>query len=82
VDLPPELFDLENDPDELANRAEEPDQQPVLGLWTQRLNALCDPREVDQRAKSRQNALIDFFGGDAAIRSGQGMGGYTPSPMR
>ncbi len=81
-DLAPELFDLESDPQELVNLAERPDRQALLRHWEARLHELCDPGEVDRRAKSRQNALIDFFGGEDAIRSGQGIGGYTPSPIR
>ncbi len=81
-DLPPQLFDLAADPEELTDLAGQPGQIQRLAQWEDRLRALCDPDEADRRAKRRQRELIDFYGGEAAIRSGQGIGGYTPSPVR
>lgn len=80
-DLAPELFDLDQDPEELENLSGQPARQALCKEWEMRLRSLCDPDEVDQRAKRRQQALIDFYGGDEAIRSGRGIGGYTPSPV-
>ena len=80
-DLPPELFDLEADPEEMDNLAEKPEARERLALWESRLRELLDPQEVDQRAKARQRELVAFFGGEDAIRQGQGIGGYTPSPV-
>lgn len=80
-DHPPELFDLDHDPEELVNLANHPDHQARVAHWAKRLRSFCDPDEVDRRAKQRQRALIDFFGGEDAIRAGQGIGGYTPSPV-
>ena len=77
----PELFDLEQDPEELNNLAGRQDQQARLAMWEARLRALCDPGDVDRRAKQRQLELIAFFGGEQAIRAGKGIGGYTPSPI-
>lgn len=81
-DHPPELFDLHEDPEELVDLAGRPDQQARLALWEARLRALCDPDGVDRRAKRRQQELIDFYGGEEAIRAGKGIGSYTPSPIR
>src|SRR3546814_11253501 len=80
-DHPPELFDLQQDPEELINLADHPDWQEQLALWESRLRTLLNPGEVDQRAKHRQAELIELFGGEEAIRSGQGIGSYTPSPL-
>lgn len=81
-DHPPELFDLEQDPEEMVNIALEPSQRARVAQWEARLRALCDPDEVDRRAKHRQQELIVLFGGDEAIRAGTGIGSYTPSPIR
>lgn len=80
-DHPPELFDLKEDPEELVNLANRPEYAKHLDHWQQRLKAQLDPHEVDLRAKRRQHELVDFYGGEDAIRTGAGMGGYTPSPI-
>jgi choline-sulfatase len=81
VDLPPQLFDLVADPQEMTNLAEYPEYHSQVVLWESRLRALCDPEAVDRRAKQRQRELIDLFGGEETIRAGKGIGGYTPSPI-
>lgn len=42
--------------------------------------SLCDPIEIDRRAKARQAELIELFGGEQAIRNGDATGGHTPVP--
>ncbi len=81
-DHPPQLFDLDADPQEMNDLAGLPDHQQRLSQWERRLRALCDPDQADRKAKQRQRELIEFYGGDANIRGGQGIGGYTPSPVR
>lgn len=81
-DHPAELFDLVDDPEELINLAGRPDQAARLAMWEAYLRALCSPDDVDRRAKHRQQELIDYFGGEEAIRSSKGIGGYTPSPSK
>lgn len=75
-DHPPQLFDLDEDPGELRDIAAQAPQQ--VRAWRERLAAVCDPDEVDRRAKARQAELVQRFGGEAAIRAGAGIGGYTP----
>lgn len=77
----PELFDLEQDRQEMMNLALRPESRDRVALWEARLRTMCDPDEVDRRAKRRQQELIDFYGGEEAIRTGIGIGGYTPSPI-
>lgn len=81
-DHPPELFDLASDPEELVNVAQDPAYAEQLRHWDACLRQLLDPAEIDRRAKSRQQELITFYGGEEAIRNGQGIGGYTPSPIK
>jgi len=80
-DHPPELFDLQQDPEEMVNLATNPEYRAQVDHWQRRLRDLLDPASVDRRAKDRQRELIELFGGEEAIRSGKGIGGYTPSPL-
>jgi len=79
----PELFDLEADPDELLNRAADPDCAQILADLRQRLRAVCDPEAVDRQAHADQAALIAAFGGlDKAVRdTGSIATGGTPPPQ-
>lgn len=81
-DHPPQLFDLDQDADELHDIAPDPASAPQVAQWEQRLQTFCDPTAIDQKAKQRQAELIALYGGEAAIRAGQGIGGYTPSPLK
>lgn len=80
LDHPPELFDLQNDPEEQVNLAESPEHAELLMRWREYLYAELNPEVVDAAAKARQRELIEFYGGEDAIRSGAGIGGYTPAP--
>jgi choline-sulfatase len=79
IGYPPQLFDLEKDPEELIDQADNPDYAGVLKDCRQRLYAICDPDEVDRRAKARQAELLAKNGGrDAVIARGDL--GFTPAP--
>jgi choline-sulfatase len=76
---PPQLFDLEKDPEELIDQAANPEFAGVLEDCRQRLYAICDPDEIDRRAKARQAELLARNGGrDAVIARGDL--GFTPAP--
>lgn len=79
-DHPPELFDLQADPGELVNLASDPAHLELANQWHSKLLGFCDPVDVNARALRRQKELIEYYGGDQAIRSGQPIGGYTPAP--
>jgi choline-sulfatase len=75
----PQLFDLEHDPEELNDLAPDPQYAAVVADCRERLYAICDPAEVDARAKKRQAELLAQHGGrEAVIRRGDL--GFTPPP--
>jgi choline-sulfatase len=76
---PPELFDLEKDPEELVNLAPEPKYADKLAECDRALRAICDPDEVERRAKERQAEIIARHGGRDAIVE-RGDFGNTPAP--
>jgi choline-sulfatase len=79
VAYPPQLFDLEADPEELADLAEKPKFAQVVATCRERLHKICDPTEVDARAKRRQAELLEENGGrDVVIKRGDL--GFTPPP--
>ncbi|MCY4333579.1 MAG: sulfatase-like hydrolase/transferase [Litoreibacter sp.] len=79
VGYPDELFDLETDPEELKNRADDPAYEAVLQNLHYELRKICDPEKVDALAFEDQAALIERMGGrDAALKLGAA--GATPPP--
>jgi len=79
VGYPCELFDLQDDPQELHDLAASPRHQAVREAFAQRLHAVVDPRQVDRMAKADQNALVAAHGGRAAALQ-LGKIGATPVP--
>ncbi len=76
---PPQLFDLENDPEELRDVASDPVYAGALDAMRARLRSMLDPDEVDAQAKRRQGELLARYGGrDAALSRGDL--GFTPAP--
>ncbi len=75
----PQLFDLDNDPEELTDLAGEPRHAATLAEGLRLLRLALDPEEVDARAKRRQRELLASFGGrEAALARGDL--GFTPAP--
>lgn len=79
VGYPAQLFNLANDPEELADISQQPDMQELMASFAQALNNICDPEEVDSRAKRQQKALVDANGGREAVVAKGGFGA-TPAP--
>ena len=75
----PQLFDLEKDPDETQDLAEDPRQAKVLEQCRTALYGICDPQEVDRRARKRQAELLALNGGREAVIQ-RGDFGFTPAP--
>lgn len=79
IDYPPQLFDLDADPEELIDLGGHPGYEAVLEECRARLARICDPVEVDSRAKARQAEMLARNGGrDAVIARGDL--GFTPAP--
>ncbi len=79
VGFEPELFDLIEDPEETRNLATDPQYKGLLETFETSLREICDPEEIDRKAKEDQDALIERFGGPEKARS-VGTPGATPVP--
>jgi choline-sulfatase len=75
----PQLFDLENDPEELKDLGTDPKYEKTKKECHERLRGMLDPEEVDRRAKRRQAEIVAAHGGrEAVIR--RGSFAYSPPP--
>ncbi|MCJ8311244.1 MAG: sulfatase-like hydrolase/transferase, partial [Rhizobiaceae bacterium] len=78
VDMPNQLFDLANDPNEendlLAGGKTHPKEAELVAL----LKEIVDPEQTDQRAKSDQRARIEELGGVEAVANA---GVFSVSPI-
>jgi choline-sulfatase len=71
VGFPPELFDLENDPEELRDLAGNPAYTSELARLEEELQELIDTKAVDAAAFADQEALIERYGGrEKALKLG------------
>ncbi len=78
--MPPQLFDLADDPHELCDRMERAPDAEARELASEleaELRNICDPDEVDARAKSDQRKRVEDFGGNDSVRA---MGSFTRTP--
>ena len=74
-----ELFNLDEDPEELRNLAADPAYAAQLAQLQAALHAICDPTQTDAQAFVDQAALIKHHGGrEAALKLGAP--GATPPP--
>jgi choline-sulfatase len=80
VAAPPELFDLETDPDELCDLGLDPGREGVRRSCKDELLRLLDAEAVDARARADQKRRLDAGGGIERIRSGGPKIVYTPPP--
>jgi choline-sulfatase len=80
VGFAPELFDMQTDPGETRDLAADPARAGTIAELHAELLAICEPEDVDARAKADQAALIERHGGrEAAL--GLGNTGATPTPL-
>jgi len=79
IGFPPELFDLDSDPEETTDLAADPAHAATLAMMEAELRKICDPEATDAMAFADQARLIARHGGrDAALKLGAP--GATPPP--
>ncbi len=78
VKYPPQLFDLELDPEEMVDIAGDPANRGVLADCEARLRRLMDPDDADARAKARQAEQLAKWGRDYVIERGDLV--FSPPP--
>ena len=79
VGFSPEFYDLEADPEELADLSGSSAHQGLLREFEAILRRMVDPEKIDRRAKIDQAALVERHGGREAIIQ-KGGANATPIP--
>lgn len=77
IDFPPELFDLETDPEEVSDLAASKPHAAILEDLTRELGMICDPTETNRQAFADQSALVEKIGGRHAALT---LGSATATP--
>ncbi len=81
IEFRPQLFDLENDPDELVDLAEKEEYFSVLDELKKRLFKICDPVQIDKQALKEQKMLLDRYGGKEAVMGSMKKYYFSYSPV-
>ena len=76
----PQLFDMQTDPHELTNLANQPAHQARIADFRCRLAAICDPDAADAAAKADQTSCIQANGGTAAVLAAGQQINFTRAP--
>jgi choline-sulfatase len=79
VGAPPQLFDLEADPEELTDLGLDPGHAPQRREFEARLRAILDPELIDKQAKADQARMAERYGGFEMLRRREKMA-FTPPP--
>jgi choline-sulfatase len=81
VGLPPQLFDLESDPDETTDLASDPAFAATCRELEQEVRRFVDPEAADAAAKASQHAKIEAAGGREVVEArGPAFEIATPAP--
>jgi choline-sulfatase len=80
VGYPPQLFDLDADPEETRDLGTDPAHADVRAACERELRAICDPEAVDRRARADQRRRLEAAGGPAAVLAEGVKIPYTPAP--
>ena len=76
-----ELFDMENDPEEMNNLGTDEGFADIRRHMHQLLLNVCDPHEVNERAFSDQADRVAENGGPEAVMNHKTIP-YTPAPTK
>ena len=79
VGMAPQLFDLEVDPDEAHDLVDEGRDSGRAEALIKKLRSICDPEEVDRRAKADQRRMAEYWGGADKLRDAEQIV-FTPPP--
>jgi choline-sulfatase len=79
VGAPPQLFDLEADPEELTDLGTDRAYARQRSAFEARLRAILDPELMDQQAKADQARMAERYGGFEVLRQREKMA-FTPPP--
>ena len=71
--MPPQLFDLAHDPDEIEDLAGRAEMAETVARLQGQLRLICNPEEVDQQAKADQVAKMEYWGGKEAVLAEKGL---------
>jgi choline-sulfatase len=80
VGMPSQVFDLEADPDEAHNLADDPAHAETVARLEAALRAICDPEAIDRTAKASQQERVEAVGGAEAIIAGGVKFTHSPPP--
>ncbi|MGQ7843281.1 sulfatase-like hydrolase/transferase [Granulosicoccus sp. 3-233] len=76
----PQLFNLEDDPGEVRDLADQPEYAAVLASLREAMAAICDIEAVNRQVFEQQQALVERHGGRDAVLSGTDIP-HTPAPV-
>jgi choline-sulfatase len=79
VGMPAQMFDLSTDPQEAHDLIEEGRGGDHAHSLERKLRAICDPENVDARAKADQRRMAELWGGPARLQSEEFIL-FTPPP--
>lgn len=79
VGMPPQLFDLDADPQETRDLGQLPEWQGLVAQCEAELRRVVDPEAADALARADQGRRIDAIGGREALIA-RGSFGYSPVP--
>ena len=75
----PELFDLENDPEEINDLSKDPKYLNILVELEKDLQNICNPKEINELAFKDQDKMIERYGGIEEAKK-LGANAATPPP--
>lgn len=79
IDFDPEMFDLNADPEETNNLAQDPEFASTLAMMMAEMRKVCDPEAVNSQAFADQDEMIESYGGKS-VAVNLGAPSATPAP--